>query len=82
MESKHKYIQIVTDTENLQTLMTISSFEELLVGKPFYRCHRSFIVNLNYVDKVSGNEALLGDYNIPISRPTKAEFIDKLGKIL
>ncbi len=82
VESLHKYVKIVTAKEEVTTLMALTAFEKMVADRPFYRCHRSFIVNLTKVDKISGNFAISGTHEVPISKPSKADFIDKLGKLI
>jgi DNA-binding LytR/AlgR family response regulator len=46
----------------------------------FYRCHRSFIINLTKLKLIDGHQALLENMKVPISKTTKAELITKMGK--
>lgn len=60
----------------------LRDLEKRLNCPPFFRCHRSFIVNLNYVDEVitwfNGTYNLrIGDEEIPVSR-NKARELNKL----
>lgn len=53
---------------------TLGHFEDLLMGKGFFRCHRSFIVNRHHVDKLLKDSFLLKDESeIPVSRRRKAQ---------
>lgn len=57
-------------------------FEEILEARPnFFRSHRSFIVNINYLKKYNKNDSsLLLDNNkvVYVSRERKSEFEDQL----
>jgi DNA-binding LytR/AlgR family response regulator len=70
------YIEVYNKTSlihtNLQTIKTytpLSKLWELLGKDPFLRCHRSYIVNMFYIDDILENDFLLknGD-KIPIRR--------------
>ncbi|MCR9289158.1 MAG: LytTR family DNA-binding domain-containing protein [Bacteroidetes bacterium] len=51
---------------------TLGYFEEILEGKGFFRCHRSFIVNYHHINKMQKDAFLLKDLStIPISRRKK-----------
>lgn len=65
-----KVLTIHTTNGPLETRISLENFELLLGGTPFLTCHRSFIVNMDYVAEVTGDSFLLtsGD-NVPISRP-------------
>jgi two-component system LytT family response regulator len=53
---------------------TLGHFEEILKGKGFFRCHRSFIVNHHHIDSMQKESFLLKDTSeIPISRRKKTE---------
>lgn len=80
IEGLHKYVKIVTEKKNCTTLIALSTMEEELSNQTFYRCHRSFIVNLNKVELIDGNLAIIGTHKVPISKLNKQEFLAKLGK--
>lgn len=52
----------------------LGHFEDMLAGKDFCRCHRSFIVNRRYIEKLHAGFFLMIDgMEIPISRRRKTE---------
>ena len=54
--------------ENIEYYGQLSALEEL-VGKNFYRIHRSYLVNMKYVERYDRTSVTLtGGDNIPISR--------------
>jgi len=80
IESLHKYVKIVTKTEKHITLIGISTIEKELSPLQFYRCHRSFIINLKAVERIEGTSVIIGNSVIPISKLSKSELKRKLGK--
>ena len=80
IESMHKYVKIFTYDNKHVTLFSLNAIEKELPSNIFYRCHRSFIINLNKVKLIDGNQAIVENYNVPISKNNKAELISKLGK--
>ena len=80
IEGLHKYVKIITEKKSYTTLIALTVMEEQLSNQLFYRCHRSFIVNLNKVDLIDGNLAIIGTYKVPISKLNKLELLTKLGK--
>jgi DNA-binding LytR/AlgR family response regulator len=80
IEGLHKYVKIVTRTKNHTTLINLSTMEEELSCQSFYRCHRSFILNLSKVELIDGNIAIIEGYKIPISKLNKLDLLSKLGK--
>ena len=69
IEAFQHYVKISLVTgKSLETRAKISDFEDLSADG-FVRCHRSYIVNLNYVVKISKNDIILHDEAIvPLSR--------------
>ena len=60
---------IHTNTKVIKTYTSITKLWELLGDTPFLRCHRSYIVNMFYIDAILDNDFLLknGD-KIPIRK--------------
>jgi DNA-binding LytR/AlgR family response regulator len=82
VEGLHKYVKIVTRQKNFTTLFGLTKMEHVLPNDKFYRCHRSFIINLGKVSLIDGNEAVIENVRVPVSRNNKEELVDKLGKNL
>ena len=57
---------------------TLADAEKQLNPVSFFRCGKSYLINLEYVDAVQNNEILLGDKRISISRGRKKELMDAL----
>ncbi|MCR1951302.1 LytTR family DNA-binding domain-containing protein [Clostridium sp. DSM 100503] len=62
------YIDVVTLNQTIKWKKKISELEEELKDKRFVRCHRSYIVNMDYVKIVKKSSLVLEDNTvIPIS---------------
>ena len=57
---------------------SISELEKTLDSKQFFRCNKGYLVNLDQVEKVDGNMALVGGEAVQISRARKKAFMDAL----
>lgn len=80
IEGLHKYVKIVTKDKNYTTLFALTAIENELPSQLFYRCHRSFIINLNKIKLIDGNQAIIDSHKIPISKSNKSELVSKLGR--
>ena len=61
-------VAIVTGTDTIQVKMPISEVEKLL-GEGFIRCHRSYLVGLKYIARLSKTEVILDNCKaLPLSR--------------
>ena len=71
VEAYGDYIKLITDDENHLILTTMKSFENDLPQDKFIRVHKSFIVNLNKIDRFNSKFIEMGTTKIPLSRTKK-----------
>ena len=74
VEVIRKEITIYTETENYSIKMSLKSLEDMLNGKNFFKCHNSYLVNLDKVSHIDQHFVTIKDFKIPISRPKYKEF--------
>ncbi|KEI98582.1 transcriptional regulator [Clostridium botulinum A2B3 87] len=82
IEVMQKMLTIHTKEKEYIFKMTLSKFEKKLSQHDFFRCHKSFLVNLNKVKEFKDNIINVNDTYIPISKYRSKEFRHKLTKIL
>ena len=68
IEALGDYIKVVTDDENHLVLSTMKSFESELPEGKFLRVHKSYILNIERIEKFNSKFAEIGSNKIPISR--------------
>lgn len=76
IESMQKYVRFhVKEKKPIVSLLSISALMELLPSK-FFRCQKSYIVNLDEIESIDGNRLILysGD-KVPISKNLKPELL-------
>lgn len=62
-------------------LLTLSSFKEILEKLPsskFFRVHRSYIVNIDFITGIQKTKILIGDVRVPIGEKYKKEVFKRL----
>ena len=79
--SSHRLIYH-TDGEDISFWGSLKSAEELLQGKGFARCNSCYLVNLRYVQKISGNQVYVGNTPLQISRPRKKTFMEAVARYM
>lgn len=75
IEAYGDYIKVVTDNESHLVLSTMKGFEKELPEGKFIRVHKSYIINLDRVEKFNSKFAEIGNTKIPLSRNKKEEIV-------
>jgi len=78
IESLQNYIVIHTQEKKLIAYMTLSGVEGLLPKDQFVKVHKSFIVSVPHVKTIEGNEIVIRESRIPISRSLKDEVVNQI----
>lgn len=78
IEAYGDYVKVVTEDENHLVLSTMKSFESDLSKERFIRVHKSFIINIDKVDKFNSKFAEIGVTKIPLSRNKKEDLVKAL----
>ena len=78
VESLQNYVIVHTPTKKLITYMTLASFESQLPKDQFLKVHKSFIVSIASIKSLDGNEIIIGDTRIPISRNLKDQVVNRI----
>lgn len=83
-EALENYVVIHTTTKKYMTYLTFRAVEEYLPAQNFIRTHKSYIVAMNRVDAIEGNDLRVGDHLVPVSRNLREAVMNRLieGKYL
>ena len=76
IEALGDYIKIVTNRGNILTLTTMQCFANKLPNDRFLRIHKSYIVNLNKINKFNSRMVEIENTLLPLSRNKRNE-LDK-----
>lgn len=67
IEGMKNYVGINTkDGEKILTLMNMKDFEEALPKDDFLRVHKSYLIAIDSITAIEGNNAVLGNLTVPI----------------
>lgn len=78
IEGLGDYIKLVTEDENILVLSTMKAFIEKLPQDKFLRIHKSYIVNLEKIEKFSSAQVEVDGQQIPLSRYKKLQLEEAL----
>ena len=76
IESLEHKIVVHTVQEEIPSDMSLASAEKMVKALPFFRCHVSYLVNLRYVDRISGNDVWVNGDRLAISRYRRKDFLE------
>ncbi|MCR9181838.1 MAG: LytTR family DNA-binding domain-containing protein [Flavobacteriaceae bacterium] len=78
IEALGDYVKLVTDHESLVVLSTMKSFAALLPQERFMRIHKSYIVNLDRVERYNSKSVEIEKEFLPLSRNKKSALVEAL----
>ena len=78
VEAYGDYIKVITEDDLHLVLTTMKSFENELPKNKFVRVHKSYIVNIDKIDRFNSKFAEIGPDKIPLSRNKKEDLVKAL----
>jgi len=78
IQGTQNYVTIYTDKGKYMTLLYLKNLEQSLRSDLFIRVHKSFIVSINKIEGIEGNEIFIGVNRIPISRNYRDQVINQV----
>lgn len=79
IEALQNYVVIYTrDHKKFITYITMTGMEQQLPNDRFLKVHKSYIVGLTHIRAVDGNDLVIGEKRIPMSRHLKETALNKV----
>lgn len=78
IEAFGDYVKVVTENDSNLVLSTMKSFEKDLSKDKFVRVHKSYIINIDKVERLNSRFAEIGPTKIPLSRHKKEALVRAL----
>ena len=74
-ETSQRHVLIHTKEKVIDCYNTMEKLEESLAGHGFFRCHQAYLVSMDEITQIKGNDAVLkNNCIIPISKNKKKQF--------
>jgi len=80
IEGLGNYLSIYMPSRRIVTLLTIKEIHEKLPAGRFIRIHNSYVVPINKIDRVEGNEIYINQHKLPIGDVYKKAFLNAIEK--
>ncbi|MFK8057413.1 MAG: LytR/AlgR family response regulator transcription factor [Saprospiraceae bacterium] len=81
IESDRNYVTIVTDKVKLPIIDSLRRWSDYLNQDNFIRIHRSFIVNINYIEKVTATLVYINKQKMPVGKTYKEALFERVKPI-
>ena len=75
------YVKFITEKDNFVVLATMKSFEKQLPSDRFLRIHKSYIVNLEKIERYNSKNIEIDKQKLPLSRHKKSNLVEALSAI-
>lgn len=78
IEGMQNYITIYTAKGKFVTLLYLKNLEENLDSRKFIRVHKSYIVSIEKIEGIEGNEIFIQSHRIPMSRNYREQVLQQV----
>lgn len=78
VEGLQNYVTIFTNKGKYVTLLTFKNLEQHLTAPAFIRVHKSYLIAVNKVDGIEGNELFIQTHHIPVSRNYRDQVMNSI----
>lgn len=76
-----RILNVVTQTEQREFVVPLKEVEHQVEGWVFFRCHKSFLINCQYVKRIGANSLLMADgRDIPLSKHRRNDFLTEFSR--
>ncbi len=77
LKAEVDYVNMITKETQILISDSLRNWKEKLKEYSFLQVHRSYMINLNEITKVVGNQVYIGNKGIPIGKKYKETFLSK-----
>lgn len=78
LEAQGAYCNVITVHRKYMQSISMNHVLEQLNHAHFIRIHRSHVINANRITRIDGNQVILGDIKVDMSRSMRDELMEKL----
>lgn len=75
LKAEIDYVKVATEEKSILILDSLRNWNEKLQSFRFIQIHRSYIINIDKITKIHGNQVFIGNKAIPIGKTYKEQFI-------
>lgn len=76
VEAMQNYLKLHFKHKTFIIHQTMTSLEEMLPKDAFFRIHKSFLVNINYIETISGGRLFINGIELPVSKYRREDLMN------
>ena len=76
-QSWGNYVKIFTDSQTYLTALTLSELDQRLPNTQFVRVHKSYLVSIKRISRISGNALYINDISLPVGLTYRRELLEQ-----
>jgi len=80
-QADDNYTRLFTKNKMHLVSSTLKKVSERFSQAPFVRIHRSYIINVNHIDKIQDGSVVIGKHSLPIGRSYHDAFFNHINKL-
>ncbi len=80
-KAEDNYTRFLTTLDSYLVASTLKRVSTKLDKLPFVRIHRSYIININFIEKIQDGYVYIGQHHLPIGRSYHDQFFEYIRKI-
>ncbi len=77
IEGLKDYVILHANKGKYMTAMNVKTIHSRLPNSVFFRTSKSYIINVNHIDEIDGDDVVVQDTRIPIGRSYREKFLQK-----
>lgn len=81
IQADDNYSKIITSSKSYLVSLTLKKVSEKISQSNFVRIHRSFIINIDFIDKIKDTYVFIDNNKLPIGRSYSENFFSRIKKI-
>ncbi len=78
VQASGNYIEIMEENKKHVVKTTLKSFLSSVPSDQFLQCHRSYVVNLEKIDKIGSRSLFINNIEIPMVKENREELLNRL----
>ncbi len=78
VESMQNYVHVITPRGKFTTHLTLKALKEQLNESSFIQTHQSYIIAIDKIEAIEGNQVIIDKYKIPISKYLREQVLESI----